>query len=308
MVSIPLNIASRFDFSKRLGRLPTVLNVLLVILLGYLTAALAVSFLPKSQSAMAVKSPVSTERKASTIKGQQQVGKVVAQSHLFGRAGTTKKPEVQKTENAPVTQLNLSLQGVLAFTPPEMAMAIIRPDNKEEKIYGIDDEIVSNVTLKEVHADRVIISRAGKLETLQLPEKMDSFQVKSAPRTSSSRPRAAERATKPTPQNLEKLSSNPGELRAELVKNPAMLTQLVTTKPYRQDGKLLGYKIQPKHREDILQSHGLQAGDVITQVNGIPINSSQRGLQALRKLVKAEAIDLVVLRNGAEIPLSISLQ
>lgn len=307
MVTVAQQFYARFFSVASLTRLPPVFNILLVILLGYLLAGLTLNLLPVDASSTSSKVAVTSPDKRKTPAKQQQVGARIAQKHVFGRSNSKpKKTEQTRPQNVPVTRLNLSLQGVLAFSPPELAMAIIRLGSGDEQIYNINDKIVGQATLKEVHPEHVIISRNGKLETLKLPEKMEAFTVNQASRKKA--PTNRSHNQRQTPAHLAELPTNPRKLRDHFVKNPTTLAELVTTRPYRKNGKLLGYTIKPKQREDILQSHGLMSGDIVTQVNGIDLSSSQQGLKALRKLVKASAIELVVLRDGVETPVSISLE
>lgn len=86
-----------------------------------------------------------------------------------------------------------------------------------------------------------------------------------------------------------------------------MLGKIVSATPYQENGKLVGFRLQPKQNPEILEAQGIMANDIITQVNGISLNSQKQGIRALRKLVKADNIDLTILRDGIEIPIAISL-
>ena len=58
----------------------------------------------------------------------------------------------------------------------------------------------------------------------------------------------------------------------------------------------------------MLSELGIESGDVITQINGVKLDNQQNGISALRKLSTAKNLNIVVKRNGAEVPLNISLQ
>ncbi len=306
MVSVAQQVSARFFNAALFVRLPPFVNALLAILLGYLLAGLVLGLLPVNTSNTLDNEVVVSSGKTKTPVNKQHVGIRISQKHVFGRASSDSTTTERPKEAAPETRLNLFLQGVLAFSPPELAMAIIRSGNGDEKIYNIDDKIIGQATLKEVHPEHVIISRNGKLETLKLPEKVEAFTVNQPTRKKTTASRS--RNQRGTPSHLANLPSNPRKLRDHFIKNPTTLAELVTTRPYRKNGKLIGYTIRPKQRRDILESHGLVAGDIVTEVNGIKLSSSQQGLKALRKLVKASSIELVVLRGGVETPISVSLE
>ena len=89
------------------------------------------------------------------------------QTHLLGRYQP--KMTAAASANAPDTQMNLILKGVLAGGA-KIAFAIIaQGQGGAEDFYGIGDQ-VSGAILREVHADRVILERNGRFETLRLPE------------------------------------------------------------------------------------------------------------------------------------------
>jgi len=58
----------------------------------------------------------------------------------------------------------------------------------------------------------------------------------------------------------------------------------------------------------LLSELGIQKNDVITQINGVRLDKPQNGISALRKLSTAKNLNIMVKRNGMEIPLNISLQ
>ena len=104
------------------------------------------------------------------------------------------------------------------------------------------------------------------------------------------------------------LPDSPKAIRDTLVSNPAILNKLVSAVPYRENGRILGYKITPKQQDGVLANYGVLPGDVITRVNGIALANQKNAIRALRKLVKAPSIDLSILRDGAELPVSIALE
>lgn len=94
-----------------------------------------------------------------------QMNQIVA-AHLFGRPEKKKEP-VQKV--APKTRLNLALTGVIASSDPKYARAIIASGSKPAKSYGIGDTLdKSDVKLHSIEADKVLLERNGKLESLAM--------------------------------------------------------------------------------------------------------------------------------------------
>ena len=87
----------------------------------------------------------------------------------------------------------------------------------------------------------------------------------------------------------------------------SMLGRVVSAEPYQENGKLVGYRITPKQNPEILEAQGIVAGDIITRVNNIQLNSQKQGIRALRNAVKAQNLEVMILRDGVEVPITISL-
>jgi len=100
----------------------------------------------------------------------------ISQSPFFK---TYKKPEPKKVV-AQKTRLKLTLEGTIADVQSELSRAVIMSNNKSES-YKIGDKILgTNAELHAVEEARVIIERAGVLESLDLVRKkidMDASDI-----------------------------------------------------------------------------------------------------------------------------------
>ena len=297
------NVASQDKPSK----LPRLVNTLLVVALGIALAAVTINALPKdaiSANAGQLEPTANVSGNTEKAPTATELARIISSIHLFGDA--SRKPiveaEPEPVEEIEDTRLNLQLAGVFAFEPAEYAIAIISTGSGDQNAYGVGDKINGDTSLVAVYPDHVILRNRGKLEKLALPENVQPIAVapvQSANNTASSRNTGAA-------QPVE-LPTNPRELRDTLARNPAMLGRVVAAEPYQENGKLVGYRITPKQNPEILEAQGIVAGDVITRVNNIQLNSQKQGIRALRNAVKAESLEVTVLRDGIEVPVSISL-
>jgi len=74
-----------------------------------------------------------------------------------------------------------------------------------------------------------------------------------------------------------------------------------------QNSQFVGFRLRPGRDRQLFQQLGLNGGDVLTEINGTRLNSPAQGLMMLQELMSASRIDVRVLRNGAEVPLTFSL-
>lgn len=273
---------------------PTWLNVVIVLVLGYWLADLVWALAPIADSPQAPAGQVTLSKQGAASQAIFY-GAKVANKHVFGEANA--EPEAKVIKDAPKTRLDLVLRGVLAHKPMEKALALISRGNGRQEVYAVGDSLPGNAELVEVHTDRVIIEYQGRYETLPLEQikgvalqtNATAAPVKRAPRTSTKPAIAPQRAA---------------SLRNEFLANPSKLMSMVNIKQQRSGGKLLGYQINPKGDPSLFYELGLQEGDVLMSVNGLSVSNTQ----ALNSLRGADRYDVVVMRGGAEVPLSISFR
>ncbi len=236
----------------------------------------------------------------------------IAASHLFGREQAAKKVAA-KPVDAPETRLNLKLRGVYAEEDENEGYALISSGASPEKLYKVGDPLPGNSKLSSVYPDRIILEHAGKFETLRLPE---SKLTGGGQRGASSRGRGAGRLRRPVvdsrmPRRVSKrfgANSEIAKLRSEVLKNPAKLAQFVNAVPARENGRFVGFKIIAKQSHPAFKELDIRSGDVVTEVNGISIDSPQKGFQVLQNLRNAKQVNVTLKRGGQIIQLSHSLE
>jgi len=296
--------ATSMAATEKLAKAPRIINALIIVGIGVALAIITLKLLPQSApQAVGEIAPVRSGQGSNP--GPTQLAQVIVSKHLFGDASKKPVKTAEPTRQEPLrkTSLNLQLHGVFAFEPAEQAFAIIGSGTAEQNAYGVGDKISGETTLEAVYTDHVVLRNRGKLEKLQLPENVQPIAMRpiETANTAQAQPSSANTGQ---PVNLP---TNPRELRDTLARNPSMLGRVVAAEPYQENGKLVGYRITPKQNPEILEAQGIIAGDVITRVNNIQLNSQKQGIRALRNAVKAENLEVVVLRDGIEVPISISL-
>jgi len=280
--------AQSINLNKINRIMPPILTILLIIACAYTLSQITWALIPGEDNLNASPSTGLQNTPAKQSRSYQHI----SDAHLFGTFKQS-TASVVKTE-APDTRLNLTLKGVLSATPMELATAIISlGKNGKEDIYSVGDK-VSSASVVEIHADRVILKRGGKMETLRLPKDSDDSFIKSSPTASQNR----SDASRPT---------SPGavlsDIRKQILKNPTSFGKYAIPVPYNENGKLRGYRLQPQGDSTLFESVGLNPDDVLIAINGVELNNPAKGLKALRSLQKAKQVDLTILRNGTEMPL-----
>lgn len=274
-------------------RAATVMSVLLIIACAYLLVEMTWLLFPQGDS---VTLPAQQKiNSANNKQAKQEQFRKLTSANIFGLAQTTTAQEQTK---APETRLNLTLRGVLAAKPMSLATAIIAQGKTgKEDIYSVGDKMQGGVLIKEIFPEYITLERNGRLETLKLEKISDVPGFTSSPKStnlpSSRRGSPAAALT---------------EIRSNILKNPASFGEYALPVVVKENGKQIGYRLRPQEKGDMLAELGLQSSDVITEINGVKLDKPQNGISALRKLSTAKNLNIVVKRNGAEVPLNISLQ
>jgi general secretion pathway protein C len=276
-------------------RLALVASLLLIVACAWLLVEITWMFFPQDEETTSVVQQRTQPR--INKQNQQNNFNKLTMANLFG---VSDKAIAQKQANVPETRLNLTLKGVLAATTMKMASAIIaQGKNGKEDIYGIGDKMPGGVIIKEIYPEHVVLERSGRLETLKLQKISGVGNLKSLGRSFSG---GNGRFSRGSPEAALK------EIRRNILKNPTSFGDYALPVVVRENGRQVGYRLQPQSKGQLLSELGIQKNDVITQINGVKLDKPQNGISALRKLSTAKNLNIVVKRNGAEIPLNISLQ
>lgn len=237
----------------------------------------------------------------------------IGQWHLFGKYVKNKpKPvaaPVQTIAAAPETKLNLKLRGVFVSTNPQNASAIIADAKGKEESYKIGDDIVGRAILREVFNDKVILERNGRLETLLLPKEnlVAGLEPGSNKRRGASpRGRLSAANNALSPANSAEASKLLRGYRDSLVSDPQSVMGLLRAEPFRKNGKLHGYRVRPGKDRQLLRKFGLRSGDVVTAVNGVPMDNPLKALEIMRDISSATSLTVDIERRG--VPQSFSFQ
>lgn len=275
-------------------RLATVASILLIIACAYLLVEITWMFFDEGdQSAALVSQTTPTQTRQQP---QQSSFKRLVEANIFGVSDRAAMPQQKQ---APITRLNLTLKGVLASIPMESASAIIAQGKSgKEENFSVGDKMPGGVLLKEIYPDYVVLERNGQDEILKLEKESG---VGNSGQSGSRKSMYNAPARNASPATTLK------EIRSNILKNPTSFGEYALPVVVKKNGKQIGYRLKPQQQGHLLAELGIEAGDVIIQINGVKLDRPQNGISALRKLSTAKNLDIVVQRNGAKIPLNISL-
>ena len=223
--------------------------------------------------------------------------------NLFGDPSSKPAPVVQQTTKAPQTKLKLTLTGVVAEEDSKSGAAIIQ-NNGNQNTYGIGDKIdATNATLDEIYSDRVIIKNGLVRETLMLDGEDYSAPIQQT-RTATRGQQVVRSSDRRTPFAS---NTNVQNIRQQIAARPDAFTDFIAIQRHAPNGKLLGYRVSPGKQPAFFTQVGLQAGDIITQINGLDLSDMKQSLEAIKVLNDAQTLQLELLRDGQPLQLDIDM-
>lgn len=215
----------------------------------------------------------------------------ITNSNLFGIFDqNAPNADALPVVEAPITDLNLTLVGVVYATSPRKGLAVIS-NGSQQTIYGVGETIEgTGVELKQVLADRVIFRNRERNETLML----DGVDYENTP------PQTAPKI--PTTTNPELV-----KIKQEIMRNPQSLLKYITLSQVREQGKVVGYRLGPGSDVRFFKDAGIKQGDIATVINNVDLTDPSQMNQIWKSLTDSSEINMTVKRNGQLHKIYISL-
>ncbi|NKF52506.1 type II secretion system protein GspC [Shewanella sp. WXL01] len=227
---------------------------------------------------------------------------------LFGdadaEAAQPKVEQVEQITDAPKTNLSIQLTGVVASTAQTKGLAVIESSGSQET-YSLGDKIKgTSASLKEVYADRIIISNAGRYETLMLDGL--KYTTNSAANDSLQQAKTKQKVQKLDKRNSA-ISETIAESRAELLADPSKITEYIAISPVRKGEEIAGYRLNPGKDRDLFKQAGFKANDLAKSINGYDLTDMSQGLEVMAQLPELTEMSVMVEREGQLVEIMFSL-
>ena len=203
-------------------------------------------------------------------------------AHLFGSA--TVQAGSADGSNAPPSSMPLVLAGVLATENPKEGMAIIGESAAAARVIAVGQQVPGGAMLHSVYNDKAVIDRNGTLESVLLPRRTAGAMTPPAP------PPAA--ASGPDAQ-LERM-------RRLVNDDPGVIGQVMRPQPVFAGGKMRGFRVYPGSNRQAFARIGLRAGDLVTAINGTPLDDKDRAQEIFSTLNSSTDARVSVTRNGRQ--------
>jgi general secretion pathway protein C len=96
------------------------------------------------------------------------------------------------------------------------------------------------------------------------------------------------------------------QLQQAAAQNPSQLTEVMRPQPVFADGQQRGYRVYPGRNRKLFNRLGLLPGDMVTAVNGTPLDDPARSMEVLNAMNSASNVLITLERNGVQTQVNIS--
>jgi general secretion pathway protein C len=210
-------------------------------------------------------------------------------AHLFGNAVVQASGD---GANAPQTSMPLVLAGVLATEDPKQGMAIIGENAQAAKVVSVGAQVPGGAQLHSVYADRAIIDRSGALESVFLPRRSTG-------------------GAGPLPMSPPPMASSNDQMidrmRRLVSDDPGAIAQVMRPQAVFAGGKMRGFRVYPGANRQAFTRLGLRAGDLVTAINGTPLDDKDRAQEIFGTLSSSTDARISITRNGRQQELVLNL-
>jgi len=262
--------------SAALARAPQIVTFILALAIAAQLAFIVVGL--STRSRQTAPPPVAATPPSATL----DIGGLV-NAHLFGNA------VVQNTNgdaaNAQPTTMPLVLAGVLATPDPKEGMAIIGESAATAKVVSVGQQVPGGALLDSVFPDRAIINRNGVLESVLLPRRAAGV---------------GDAAPPPPPVAASSPDAQLERMRKLVNEDPGVIGQVLRPQPVYAGGKMRGFRVYPGANRQAFARLGLRAGDLVTAINGTPLDDKDRAQEIFATLNSSTDARVSVTRNGRQ--------
>jgi len=219
----------------------------------------------------------------------------ITKRNLFNtRPDTAAAPaKAINVDNLKETDLKLKLWGTVTGKGRRAYAVIEDTKTRQQNLYRTGDS-VQDATLKLILRQKVVLSVNDRDEVLGMEEAGTAKRSGASPRIAR---KAASPPRLPVSPNPRQLTLKSDQIENAL-ENLDQLMEQARIRPHIEDGKPSGISITGIKPNTVFRKMRLRNGDIITGVNGSPIESVEDAMQIFGDLSSAPEVQLEIKRRG----------
>lgn len=229
-------------------------------------------------------------------------------SKLRGEEPTSEENGMSKdspTGGAVKSSIGAKLLGTMINESANFAIAVVEIDGKEQ-IIGKNDTLLGSKVLK-VERNALFIEHNGKTEVLKVNFADWEAKTESTGKNGAFSPSGTPMA------DVVKISENDYSLSrryvdSEVANMGKLITQVRAVPNIGPGGKTNGFRLFSIKPGSLFSRIGLKNRDVIKKINGVNIDSAEKGLELFQALRSESSFDVDIERNNSKNTLKYQIQ
>jgi general secretion pathway protein C len=287
----------------------TALFILCCSLVADTANAIIAALLSQTPSAAIESGPTASAQGRSWEERQRIVDRNLFHSSTITANTAAPGPANEALEE---TELPLKLWGTIASDDADLAWASIEEvGTQNTSAFRVGDQIQA-ATVVGIERRRVVLLENGNRRALTLDDDTES-PAGPAPRAASSSARAGERPSRRTSSaaaarksmrdrtrqlSEDHIEAEPQNEKA-VANNPAALYSQARILPkVGEDGQVAGLEISAIQAGSVFERAGIQNGEVITEIDGVPISSIGKSAQIMSALTDQGGVNVTLESAG----------
>ncbi len=233
-----------------------------------------------------------------------------AELERLGQKGPDDEVDEEIDDSIRKTSLPINLLGTMVLVNAKRSVATIniRGESKNQLV-RVGQDVPKIGEVLEIHRKALIFRnyQSELREYIEIPE--HEILKEKTPVATKRPPRVKTSSKRPGPPDdggdiKVKRDGNKFEIsREEIDKQMANIDTLLKSAkaiPYTIDGQIQGFRLISIRGGSIFSKLGFKRGDIVTEVNGIALDSVNKGIELFNQFKTADKVDVKVKRSGKE--------
>ena len=213
-----------------------------------------------------------------------------------------------------ISTLQLAIVGSIVAKNKTSSVVLLKYlSTSEIKAHRVGNVLFSKYTLLDITENSITLQTYEQNHVTLIVAYMDKFFRDLQKASPKAPPQPAGLTDSYKEDGFER---NQGEIHmTEAYKNNLLSPQNLTATlmqasadPVIKNGQVVGFQLDLIEPESLYAKSGLVNGDIITEINGVPLNDAAAAVRLMQSLRSAKSVSLSFMRGGTVIPVTIGVQ
>lgn len=201
--------------------------------------------------------------------------------------------------------LEILLIGTIFHGNPYKGIALLKNEtDRQIKAFRVGETIFFSAILIEVHRHKIILEKNNKLYFI-VSNKFTEDDKASPPPSTDAKKARSEDGFERVGTDIKMTSHYRDALIKEKLKD--ILFQAEAS-PIIKGGKIIGFQILQIDKDSIFDKFGLADGDIITHINGKPLNNVAQTINFMHSLKEESDLEIKLERKGAPLDVNVKVR